>query len=154
MKLVITTPIAIPDTPKDSYMVQITSMRGDGDQYLDFSVGPFKHGADEANLQSLLETLARAAERYPDGMFGGDTFSDVLGFNQWFGRFNRLDKLDKQNPALKQYSEEEHQTIINLSEGYRDEWPSDDYGHPFAIEDYIVVYFDETGAKFGVDFSL
>lgn len=150
MKLNITKPIPVKDTPKDSYVVQIKVMQGDADGYRKFTLRPFKKDKDEASLQNLLETLKRM-----ESEFSYETgYKEILGFQQWFGEINSIDDLPKWFPELlEKFGPEVSEGIVALSQRHRGEWKPDPvygYNSPERLEKYKVVYYDETGAKFKV----
>jgi hypothetical protein len=155
VQLVIKDPSPIEETPKDSYVVEIQSMQGDGDGYRDFTVGPFKRGQDEAPLQSLLETLKRMEEKFPNGRTGNGTYRDVLGFQQWFGtELTSIESLQEYYPdLLNKHGVEAHQQLIGLTENHFSEWHGDamtDYQRDEKLTKCGVVYYDEAGTKHDV----
>ena len=156
MQLIITDLIPAPETPTDSYVVEIQSMQGDADGYREFTVGPFKKGQDEVPLQSLLETLQRMKARFPNGMRGDSTYNDVLGHLQWFGTETvTIEFLQEYYPeVLSTYGVEAHQELINVAENHYTEWQGDaltDYKKDEKLTKYGVVYYDEAGTKRNVE---
>jgi hypothetical protein len=156
MKLIITDPVPVKDMPKDSYIVEIQSMQGDGDGYRDFTVGPFVKDRDEASLQSLLETLERMKTGFPPGVIRNGAYRDVLGFLQWFGTEEiTIESLREYYPdLLSKYGEKAHQEIIDLTENHYSEWHGDaltDYTRDEKLTKYGVVYYDKTGTKYNVE---
>lgn len=143
----------VPTTkiPKNSYVVEIQSMRGDADGYTKFNVGPFKKGKEEANLQSLLETLKRMKAE-----FSYDTgFRNVLGFEQWFGEAGSFDDMHEWFPELlEMFGTEAHQQILDLSKNHSSEWhndPMNGYQTPEQLDEYKVFFYDSKGKKFHVE---
>jgi hypothetical protein len=158
MKLVVQNPVPVAETPKDSYVVEIQSMQGDGDGYRDFTVGPFKKGQDEASLQSLLETLKRMDERFPNGRTGDGTYRDVLGFQQWFGTdIVSIEHFQEFYPQLlTEHGIAVHEELIQLAEHHFSEWHGDamtDYKRDEKLSKYEVFYYDGAGMKHTVDIS-
>lgn len=156
MKLKITTlvPAVLPDP--NTYVVEIESMRGDGEDYRTFTIGPFYRDNDEASLESALQTLERMTQRFPSGMLGGNSYSDVPGFLHWFGQLWDLDNFETNFPDQVKYGREYHETLLDLAESLRsdDVWPSDDYGNDDELVGYRVYYYTSDGEKFNVEFSL
>lgn len=139
------------EIPKDSYVVEIQSMQGDADGYTKLKVGPFKKDKEEANLQSLLETLKRMKSE-----FSYDTgFKNILGFEQWFGEAASFDDMHEWFPELlEKFGTEASQQIIDLSKNHSIEWPNDptsDYQTPEHLDKYKVFYYDAEGKKFKVE---
>jgi hypothetical protein len=153
MKLSTITRVVVAPVPRDSYVVEVQSMQGAGDGYTDFTVGPFRRGEHEANLQNLLETLKRMEERFPNGL-RADTYRNILGFEQWFGSVEDMEGLEEHHPELlAKFGAEAHQKIINLSKDHYSEWHNDatcGYQSAEKLTKYEVFYHDPTGAKFSV----
>lgn len=151
VKLTIAHPI--PDkTPKDSYTVEVEMMQGDGDGYNKLIMGPFKKDKDEPRIHCLLETLQRMEDAYPNGRRGGDrdSYSKVLGFEQWFGENDSIEDIKQCSPQLfASHSEKEFQDIIDLVGEFYDSWDSH-YDTQDSLSGYAVYYHDETGNKFTV----
>lgn len=151
MKFNITKPIPTKETPKDSYVVQIKVMQGDADGYRKFTLPPFKKGSEEASLQNLLETLKRM-----ESEFSYETgYKEILGFQQWFGEIRTIDDLPKWFPELlEKFGTETSEEIVTLSQRHRGEWKPDPvygYNSPEQLDEYKVLYYDETGNKFAVE---
>lgn len=144
----------VPVEIKDSYIVEIQSMLGDGDVYRDFTVGPFKKSKDDDSLHSLLETLERMDEKFPRGMGGTDNYDDVLGYYEWFCEVRTLEAMNKYGPELiARDGADIHQEIMDLSKDHSSEWNMDsivDCIRPEQLAQFNVFYYDEAGVKYAV----
>lgn len=137
-------------------MVEVRAMGGDANYYRDFTVGPFKRGEQEANLQSLLETLNRMKEKFKDsGMSWYENYDDVLGYYEWFHGIHTLESLIGKhgNALVARDGAEIHQKIMNLSKDHSSRWHGDgmvDYESPEQLVAFEVVYYDVVSAKYTV----
>lgn len=155
MKLTIAeSPMPRPTNPTSSFMVEIQSIMGDEDGYTNWAVGPFAP-CQQDSLQSLLETLNRMKEAFPRGMSGNDTYTTILGFQQWFKEVATMDELKKEAwKAYDLHGEEAHQKIFSLLRPeWATQWPDDataGYESPEQFNKYKVFYYDANGDKYEV----
>lgn len=150
--------------PVDCFMVEVHTYQGDSNGNSVFTVGPFRRGADEASLQSLIETLDRVRENFrwgnPDRLPYHD---DILGFLHWFDStdYSDMNVLRDEHPeVVARYGVEVHEELARLAEGWYPEWPWDqlikfgpDDRTPVMekLEKYLVFYYDTEGDKFSVE---
>lgn len=149
--------------PLDCFMVEVRTYQGDESGDTVFSVGPFRRDADEASLQSLIETLDRVRDNFrwgnPDRLAHHE---DILGFLHWFDSsdYSNMGDLRNDYPELvEMYGVEAHEELARLTDGWYPDWPLDHlrgFGSEgrHALErlgEYEVFYYDADGNKFAVN---
>jgi hypothetical protein len=142
----------VPTATPNSYEVVINTMRGDADGYEDVIVKPFIKDQDEASLFYLLETLERTAVRYPYGRGGGDSYSDVEGFNIWFDNEFYEEEADYLKYADNPMPYAEYAAAKELVGDERDfDWPYEtDYDAENSYVSHAVFYYDTDLVKYNV----
>lgn len=155
MRIEVTTPVPVPEVPLGSFVVEVETMWGDGDDYKTFVAGPFVRGRDEASLESVLSTLDVMTKRGPDFPYNWDSYSDIPGFAHWFGQLRDLQSLETIYPEQIKLGRKYHANLLELSKGFRsdDYWPDDEYA-VYDLSKYHVYYYDAEGVKFNVEFAL
>lgn len=155
MKFQITTPASAPAVDPDAYVVEVETMRGDGDGFETIKVGPFYRGQHEENLQSLLETLERMNEAFPRGVAVRGSYRDVLGFEQWFGEAWDMATVEEFFPKLLElYGREVQEKLVELAEPVVEDmsWPYEE-GRANRLTGFHVYYYNADGEKFNVEYS-
>lgn len=135
----------------DSYMVEVEleTFKGASETYI--TLGPFKRVQHRANLENLLQTLARIKT---DG--DNEAYHWILGFSQWFNKeitsFEELENYYSYS-AANFHPEEEHEEIFAFSRGFVQDWPVEpqDDGYMQRFVSYKVYYYDYNGVKYNTE---
>ena len=148
MKFHIKDRIPSPHTP-DSFEIVIDTYHGDMDGYATVVAGPFPGNNRKSReaMTSLLETLQRMKDAYPNGRGGGSEYGyeNVEGFNAWFGEGESKDGEELPDP---------HSELADAFEFFL-EWPTEPYeGNDNSVWKFSIFYYDENLAQYAVDFTL
>jgi hypothetical protein len=158
MQITIKEPIPEKVNPRDSFVVDIVLMSGDGDAYNTISSSLFKRGVHDRHLISFLETLFRIDVAFPNGRSGRDHYDGIFGFLQWCSEGYDFEYMKKKHSNLiDEHGLEAYDELFELSEELWVEWENDPYhgGDSFSktLESFKVRYFDESGIEHEVEIA-
>lgn len=169
MKLTVGPPVEEAASHRDCYSVQINVMHGDGDHYEFLTVDGFRRdiAEDIDLLESLLTTLTKMYEAFPNGRGGSDEYNYrhvTPDFDAWFSAEDIA--AQDYGYTVQLLSREEKDAQLALAKRvdahygrteYVD-WPLDvtmgDFGTDADIVGFKVLYRDEEGERYHVDVKL
>ena len=168
MKLTMGAPVNEATKPLDCYFVKINVMHGDGDHYEFLTMDGFRRDVAEdiELLESLLATLTKMYEAHPNGRGGGNEYNYrhvTPDFDAWFSAEDIAAGDSYEIPRLNADEEAAQFALAKRVEAHyaRTEyvnWPLDvtmgDFGSDADIVGFKVLYRDEEGERYHVDFKL